>query len=153
MKPDSERKKRYHAKLHKKRDFLHVHISKELRKSMKSKTRSVLARKGDNVKVMRGSFKGKNGKISSIATLRCKIFIEGFNRKTLRGKEVPVPFEPSNLLLVGVEMSQSRKELFQEVKETKEVTKEVKEVKDVKEVKETKVAEAKVLESRTSASG
>lgn len=134
MKPDTERKKRYHAKLHKKRDFLHVHIAKELRKSMKSKKRSVLARKGDSVKVMRGSFKGKNGKISSINTLRCKIFIEGFNRKTLRGKEVPVPFEPSNLLLVGAEMSQSRKELFQEVKE-------------VKEIKETKVAEAKASAS------
>ncbi|MBI2079947.1 50S ribosomal protein L24 [Candidatus Micrarchaeota archaeon] len=112
MKSDSERKKHYNAKLHQKKSYLHVHLSKELRQKMKSKKRSILLKKGDQVKVMRGSLKGKSGKVARVDYNRSKVFIEGLTRKNLRGRDILVPIDPSNLLLTQVDMNEIRKELF-----------------------------------------
>ncbi len=112
MKPDSERTKRYKSKLHTKKGFLHVHVSKDLRSKMKAKKRSLLVHKGDKVKIMRGSFRGKSGKITDVNYIKSKVTIEGITRKNLRAKEIPVPFEASNLLLLELEMTKERKELF-----------------------------------------
>jgi large subunit ribosomal protein L24 len=110
MKADSSRKKLYEAKNHEKKALLHVHLSKELR--LKSKKRSILVMKGDKVRVMRGGMKGKEGKIAEVDYNRVIVFVEGLNMKNARGKETPLPLQPSNLLLVDANMAGSRKELF-----------------------------------------
>jgi len=64
------------------------------------KTRAVAVKTGDKVKVMRGNFAGKEGKVMSVNLTRTKIFIEGMTAKKQKGKEVAVPFEPSNLMIM-----------------------------------------------------
>jgi len=97
-KPRQQRKFRYTAPLHLRRHFVHVHLSKDLR--VKMKTRAVAVKTGDKVKVMRGNFAGKEGKVMSVNLTRTKIFIEGMTAKKQKGKEVAVPFEPSNLMIM-----------------------------------------------------
>jgi large subunit ribosomal protein L24 len=114
MKSDTERK-RYHAeKIHRKKSRLHVHLSKELRGKLKIRKRAVLVRKGDTVKVMRGPEKGKEGKVADVSVLRRKVFLEGISVKNARGREIPLPLEPSNLLLISLESTPERKEIFSE---------------------------------------
>jgi len=128
LKPDTERTKRYKSKLHTKKGFLHAHLGKDLRSKMKAKKRSLLVHKGDKVKIMRGGFRGKTGKITDVNYIHSKVTIEGITRKNLKAKEVPVPFDASNLLLLDLEMTKERKELFTtlpttKVEKTDEVTK------------------------------
>ena len=62
-KPKKQKKYLLNAPLHLKHHFVQVHLSKELRK--KYNRRSISVRKGDKVKVMRGSFKKHEGKVVS----------------------------------------------------------------------------------------
>ena len=112
MKSDTERKKYYTEKLHKRKNRLHVHLSKDLKGKMKVKTRAISVRKGDSVRIMRGPEKGKEVKVSDVNVLRRLVFLEGIVVKNSRGREVPVPIEPSNLLLLSLESTPERKELF-----------------------------------------
>jgi large subunit ribosomal protein L24 len=114
MKSDTERKIYYNEKLHKRKSRLHVHLSKDLRGKLKAKKRAILVRQGDTVRVMRGPGKGKDAKVGQVSVLRRKVFLEGVTVKNLRGKEVPVPVEPSNLLLISLEPTKERKEIFSE---------------------------------------
>jgi len=106
-KPSKQRKAFYQAPLHKKHKFLAAHLSKELRMQMKK--RSLPVRKGDEVKVMRGKFKGITGKISKIDLKRLKVYIENVKRKKVSGEEVHVPIHPSKLLLINPNMDDQRR--------------------------------------------
>lgn len=112
MKSDTERKIYYTEKLHKKKNRLHVHLSKDLRGKLKVKKRSLLVRKGDTVKIMRGPEKGKEAKVGDVSVIKKIVFLEGIVAKTAKGKEVPLPIEPSNLLLVSLESTPERKQIF-----------------------------------------
>jgi large subunit ribosomal protein L24 len=114
MKSDTERKKFYTEPLHKRKSRLHVHLSKDLRGKLKAKKRSVLVRKGDTVRVMRGPGKGKEAKVSDVNTQRRKVFLEGIVAKNARGREVALALEPSNLLLLALEATKERREIFSE---------------------------------------
>ena len=114
MKPDTERTKYHKEKIHKKKNRLHVHLSKELRGKLKKKKRSILVHKGDTVKVMRGPGKGKEAKVSRVYTQKRKVYVEGVVARTARGREATMPLEPSNLMLIGLESTANRKELFSE---------------------------------------
>ena len=56
-----QRKYRYNAPLHIKQKFMHSHLSPELRK--KHNTRSAQLKTGDKVKILRGAFRKKEGKV------------------------------------------------------------------------------------------
>lgn len=112
MKPDSERKKYFSAKMHQKKKNLHIHLSKDLRKTMKQKKRAIGVRKGDMVKIMRGQHAGKNAKVTQVSIADRCVFLEGFTRKTARGKEIPVPFQASNLQLISLLESKERSAVF-----------------------------------------
>jgi len=93
--PRKQRKFRARAPLHILRKFLGANLSKELRK--KYSRRSFFLRKGDNVKIMRGSFKKQKGKIGKIDTKRMRVSIEGIQRQKKDGTKVAVYFSPSKL--------------------------------------------------------
>jgi large subunit ribosomal protein L24 len=98
--PRKQRKYRYNAPLHVKRKFLSVHLSKELRK--KYGKRAIPVRRGDEVVVLRGKYKKMNGKVSKVDIKEGKVYIEGITRKKVAGTEIPVKFEPSNLMITNV---------------------------------------------------
>lgn len=125
--PRKQRKYRYNAPLHVRQKFVSAHLSEAL-KSRFGK-RSLPMRKGDEVKVMRGSKKGFRGKVERIDLKKSKIYIEGLNVKKVDGSEVLRAIEPSNLLLVEPKMDDKRRQMIVERsrKSEKAKTKESKE--------------------------
>jgi large subunit ribosomal protein L24 len=111
-KPSKQRKAFYQAPLHKKHKFLAAHLSKELR--IQWKKRSLPVRKGDEVKVMRGKFKGTTGKITKVDLKKLKVYIENVKRKRVSGEEIHVPVNPSKLMIINPNMDDAkRKEIIE----------------------------------------
>ena len=100
--PRKQRKYRFNAPLHIKQKFMRAHISKELRK--KYSKRSFGLRKGDNVKVMRGQFKNKQGKIERVNLRRTTVYITGIEVAKRDGTKALFPIHPSNLMITELNM-------------------------------------------------
>jgi len=100
--PRKQRKFRANAPLHVRQRLVAAHFSKALRTEWKR--RSAPLRKGDEVKIVRGDFAGKSGKISKLDLKALKIFIEGVKRKKVSGQEVDVAIEPSNVIAMRLNM-------------------------------------------------
>jgi len=115
-----QRKYRHNAPLHVKQKFMSSNLSKELRKKVGKKNTQV--RKGDKVKVMRGKFAGKEGKVSRADLSRLRISVEGLQRQKKDGTKIEVFFAPSKVQII--ELGEGR------------TTKDVKEVKTKQEKKE-----------------
>jgi len=122
--PRKQRKYLARAPLHIKHKFLSANLSKELRK--KYQRRNFPLRKGDIIKIMRGSFKKKTGKIADVNLKRTKISIEGIQKTKKDGTKVNVFFHPSNLQIQELNLddkkrieSIERKIKAEEKKETK----------------------------------
>jgi len=101
-KPRKQRKFLYKAPLHLRRKMISAHLSKELRE--KYKRRSLPLRKGDEVKVMRGEFKGTIGKVVEIDTKKYKVYVDTVKKKRSVGTEYLVPISPSNLMIVKLNL-------------------------------------------------
>jgi ribosomal protein uL24 len=114
MKSDTERKRFYTEKLHRRKNRMHSHLSRDLRGKLKTKKRSILIHKGDKVKVLRGEHKGKEAKIARVSHQKRKVYLEGISATNSRAKESPVAFDPSKILLISLEPTAERKMLFSE---------------------------------------
>jgi len=95
--PRKQRKYLANAPLHIKKNFLSSHLSKELR--TKYNRRHLTVRKGDKVKLMKGQFKGKSGKINKINLKKTRVFIDGIEITKRDGTKVFFPTHPSNLMI------------------------------------------------------
>jgi len=114
-KPKKQRKAIYNAPLHKKQKLIHAHLSKEFIKQFKK--RSLGLRKGDEIKIMKGAFRGKTGKIMKIDLKKSKIYIDGIKIKKTTGEDANVPFNASNLMITNPIMDDPmRKKIVQRVK-------------------------------------
>ena len=66
-------------------------------------------RKGDEVEVMRGKFKGKKGKIMKVDLKKYKVYIEGITIRRTDGTERLAPIHPSNLKLINLNLEDKRR--------------------------------------------
>lgn len=132
--PRKQRKYRANAGLHLKKKFMNVNLSKDLRK--KHGKRSVGVRKGDVVKIMRGKFKKKQGKVLTVSLKFEKITVDGINVKKMDGSKVNVPLKASNLQIVELNLDDKMRMKKLKVEKKAEVKKE--ESKESKQEKEKK---------------
>lgn len=125
--PRKQRKYLARAPIHIKRKLFSAHLSKELRK--KHQRRSFTLRKGDTVKIMRGSFKGKTGKIDSLDSRRRKVSIEGIQRAKRDGTKVNIFFDSSNLQIQELNLDDKEriKSIERKIKKEEIKNKELKE--------------------------
>ena len=100
--PRKQKKYRINAPLHTRHKMTASNLSKELR--VKFKRRSFPLRKNDKVKVMRGKFQGKEGKINDIDLKRMKVGIEGVQIQKKDGTKINVYLDPSNLMILELNM-------------------------------------------------
>lgn len=112
--PRKQRKYLANAPLHIKKKFASANLSKDLRKS--HKRRSIPLRKGDVIKIMRGKFKGKQGKITKINLKNLKIMVDGIQTKKQDGSKVDVKLQPSNLQIIELN-TEDKKRLKQKNKQ------------------------------------
>lgn len=105
--PRKQRKYAAKAPLHIKGKLLSTHLSKELR--AKHKTRNVTLKKGDSVKIMRGKFKGKSGKVTEIKTKLLKVYVDGIMNKKADGSKVKIALRPSNLMITTLNLDDKKR--------------------------------------------
>lgn len=114
-KPGKQRKYEYNSPLHIRQKLISAHLSPELRK--KYGRRSCGLRKDDKVKITRGQFKGKTGKIMGVNLKKCKVFVEGIENIRKEGTKAFYPLEPSNIIITELYMEDKiRKALLEKGK-------------------------------------
>ncbi|MCH2405135.1 MAG: 50S ribosomal protein L24 [Nitrosopumilus sp.] len=101
MKPTKMRNKMiYQATFTTKSKQLGSALSKDLHK--KYGKRSVRVIEGDNIKIVRGEFKGVDGKISKISTQKSSVSIEGIKKEKTKGDKFDVYIHTSNLVVTSL---------------------------------------------------
>lgn len=116
--PRKQRKYRYNAPTHKRRVMVSMHLHKALRKEYNK--RALPARKGDEVRVMRGKFSGTTGKISRVDLKSLKVYVDNVKVKKVSGQEVEAALDPSNLMITKLEFEDKRRRTFMKRKGKKE---------------------------------
>ena len=152
MKPTKMRNKMiYRATYTTKSKQLGSALSKDLHK--KYGKRSVRVIEGDSIRIVRGEYKGVDGKISTISTQKNSVSIEGIKKEKTKGDKFDVYIHTSNLVVTslntGDKWRMARLEGKDPRKQPKDVPKEkpageeiVKKVsKETKEVKKTEKKE------------
>lgn len=105
--PRKQRKYRYNAPLSVKGKFLSCHLDKELRK--KHQRRSIRIRTGDVIKVSRGSFKGKTGKVERVDVKKTRAYVTGIEIIKKDGTKTIAGLEPSNLIITELNLEDKRR--------------------------------------------
>ncbi len=75
-------------------------LSKDLHK--KYGKRSIRVVQGDSVKIVRGEYKGVDGKISKVSTQKSTVAIEGIKKEKTKGDKFDVYIHTSNLLVTSL---------------------------------------------------
>ncbi len=149
LKPGKQRKEYFNAPLHKKRKWISSHLEENL--LLKYDRRRVTLVKDDTVKVMRGSYKGHEGKITRVNQRRIQVEVEGLVMTKADGKKIAKPIHASNLLITKLNLTDRwrrkklERNLSTEVK--KEIEKEAKE-QLIETEKEKKIEEEKIKEEK-----
>ena len=142
IKPRKQRKMLYNAPLHKKRKWLSSHLAENL--LLKYDKRSVSVITGDEIQVMRGSFKGHKDKVSLVNVKKQVVEVEGITTVKADGTKIAKPIHASNLLITKLNLTDRwrRQKLERGLSETtkKEIEKEAEvQIKELEE--EQKIAE------------
>ena len=105
--PRKQRKYIANAPLHIKRKLLNVNLIKELRK--KYGKRNIEVRKNDVVKIMKGKFKNKQGKVIAVNIKKLKVIVEGIQVKKQEGSKANVKIHPSNLQIIELNLDDKKR--------------------------------------------
>ena len=100
--PRKQRKRLYNAPLHKLPKLMSAHLSPELRE--KYGRRSFPVRVGDRVKIMRGEFKGVEGKVTKVDRERQMVYVENVTTKKADGTTVQRPIHVSNVMITELNL-------------------------------------------------
>jgi large subunit ribosomal protein L24 len=60
--------------------------------------------KGDSIRVMRGEYKGVEGKVEKVNTENATFHVEGIQREKIRGGQVKVPIHSSNVMVISLNL-------------------------------------------------
>ncbi|PFH57533.1 hypothetical protein XA68_14901 [Ophiocordyceps unilateralis] len=94
-------------------------LSKELRE--KYNVRSIPVRKDDEVTIVRGSNKGREGKVTSVYRLKYVIHIERVTRDKATGQSVPLGIHPSNVVITKIKLDKDREDILARSKTGREL--------------------------------
>ena len=75
-------------------------LSKDLQKKYGKKSARVV--EGDSVTILRGEFKGVDGKISKISTQKSSVAIDGVKKEKTKGDKFDVYIHTSNLVITSL---------------------------------------------------
>ncbi|HSB50738.1 MAG TPA: 50S ribosomal protein L24 [Nitrosopumilaceae archaeon] len=125
MKPTKVRNYQiYRATYARRSKQLGSHLSEDLRK--KYGKRSIRITVGDTVKVVRGEYRGVDGKVSQISSQANSVAIEGIKKEKARGEKFDVFIPASNVLITGLNLDDHWRKSKLEGKKPKATPKETK---------------------------
>jgi large subunit ribosomal protein L26e len=96
-------------------------LSKELRE--KHNVRAVPVRKGDEVLVVRGTHKDREGQVVAVYRKKWVIHIERLTREKNNGATVPLGIHPSNVVITKLHLDPDRKRLLERKNRSKDAAK------------------------------
>eukprot|EP00727_Mastigamoeba_balamuthi_P005737 m51a1_g1783 putative 60S ribosomal protein L24 (152) ;mRNA; r:352587-353202 len=103
------------------RKLMSTPLSEELRQ--KYHVRNLPIRKDDEVMVIRGKFKGREGKVTSVYRRRWVIHVEKVNRDKANGASVPVGLDASKVVITKIKLDKDRKAILERRDATRHVAK------------------------------
>merc|ERR1711972_745680 len=113
------RKAHFNAPSHLRRKIMSASLSKELRGQYN--VRSMPLVKDDEVKIVRGHFKGEQtGKVITVYRKKYVVHVERISREKANGQTVHIGIHPSNVVITKMKMTSDRKKLLEAKKATRE---------------------------------
>jgi len=101
------------------RNIMSAPLSKELRE--KYNVRSIPIRKDDEVTIVRGSNKGREGKVTSVYRLKYVIHVERVTRDKASGQSVPLGIHPSKVVVTKLKLDKDRENILERIKAGREL--------------------------------
>ncbi|KAF2691084.1 ribosomal protein L24 [Lentithecium fluviatile CBS 122367] len=95
-------------------------LSKELRE--KHNVRSIPVRKDDEVTIVRGTFKGREGKVTSVYRLKYVLHINGVVREKSNGQSVPIPIAASKVVVNKLKLDKDRENILERISQGREAS-------------------------------
>jgi len=105
-----QRKAHFTAPSHVRRIIMSSPLAKDLRS--KYNVKSVPIRKDDEVKIKRGSMKGREGKVTCVYRKKWVIHVDKITREKANQATVQIPIHPSNVEIVKLSLDNDRKALL-----------------------------------------
>ncbi|XP_078431419.1 large ribosomal subunit protein uL24z-like [Wolffia australiana] len=105
------RKAHFTAPSSERRILMSAPLSADLRN--KYNVRSVPVRKDDEVQVVRGTYKGREGKVVQVYRRRWVIHVERITREKVNGSTVNVGINPSKVVITKLKLDKDRKALLE----------------------------------------
>jgi len=91
-----------HLPKHRRDKLVGAVLEDSLRKQYGRKNIRVI--RGDSVRIMRGEYKGVEGKVEKVNTEQTTFHIEGVQREKIRGGQVKVPIHSSNVMVISLNL-------------------------------------------------
>ncbi|TQB69438.1 hypothetical protein MPDQ_001874 [Monascus purpureus] len=88
--------------------------------------RSLPIRKDDEVTIVRGSNKGREGKITSVYRLKWAVHVERVVREKANGQSIPIGIHPSKVVITKVKLDKDREKILERIGKGREAAKAVK---------------------------
>lgn len=127
------RRAHFNAPSHMRRVMMSSRLSKELRE--KYHVTRVPIRKDDEVVVMRGAAKGREGKVTEVYRKKWVVNIDKITREKANGAVVPIGIHPSNVMITKLKLDKDRRALLERRDKTKTAEKGKVTEKEVTEMK------------------
>ncbi|ELR02770.1 ribosomal 60S subunit protein L26A [Pseudogymnoascus destructans] len=118
------RKSHFSAPSSVRRTIMSAPLSKELRE--KYNVRSIPIRKDDEVTIVRGSNKGREGKITTVYRLKYIVHVERVVREKSSGQSVPLGIHPSKVVITKLKLDKDREAILERIKTGREIKEKLK---------------------------
>ncbi|PVI08540.1 ribosomal protein L24 [Periconia macrospinosa] len=115
------RKAHFSAPSSVRRVIMSAPLSKELRE--KHNVRSIPIRKDDEIQIVRGQQKGREGKVSSVYRLKYALHINGVVREKSNGQSVPIPIAASKVVITKLKLDKDRENILERISQGREAAK------------------------------
>jgi len=125
------RKAHFSAPSSVRRKIMSSALSKELRG--KYNTRSIPIRKDDEVRIVRGKYKGREGKVTQVYRKKWVIHVDRVQRDKSNGATTPIGVHPSNVVVTLLKLDKDRRAILDR-KDRKKTGSETKAAEDVEMV-------------------
>ncbi|KAL8827734.1 MAG: hypothetical protein Q9170_006895 [Blastenia crenularia] len=107
------RKAHFSAPSSVRRTIMSAPLSKELRD--KHNVRSIPIRKDDEITIVRGTNKGRQGKVTSVYRLKYVIHVERVVREKSNGQSVPLGIHPSKVQITKLKGDKDRDNILERI--------------------------------------
>ena len=75
-------------------------------------TRSLPIRKDDEVRIVRGKYKGREGKVTQVYRKKWVIHVDRVQRDKSNGASVPIGVHPSKVVIINIKLDKDRRAIL-----------------------------------------